>query len=91
MKIRVILLGQARSAAGRDRVEIECGGSATVAVVLALLAEQFGDTLRHVILDDAGKPHASVMLFLNDEQIRGMERALHDRDELTLMPPISGG
>ena len=92
MKIRIKLLGQARSAAQKDCDDIECGADATLDRVLGQLAEKYGDALRKILLDDRGKPHASVMLFVNEEQVYpGTPIFFRDGDELTIMPPISGG
>lgn len=92
MKIRIKLLAQARNAAERDSDEIDCDELATVDSALRLLAEKHGDALRRILIDGAGKPHASVLLFVNEEQVyAGTPLKFRDGDELTIMPPISGG
>ena len=92
MKIRIKLMGQARAAIGRGSDEIDCADSASVAFALNALAEKHGDALRRILFDDRNKPHTSVMLFVNDEQVVALQSCvLNEGDELTIMPPISGG
>ena len=92
MKIRIKWLGQARAAAGCDRDVYECENVPTIATVLSALVAKYGSALQRLLLDEHGAPHSSVMLFVNDEQVvAGTATALNDGDELTVMPPISGG
>ena len=92
MKIRIKLLAQARSAAGCDTDEIDSDELVTLDRALLLLAEKHGSALRRILFDCDEKPHASVLLFVNEEQVHpGTPLTFRDGDELTIMPPISGG
>ncbi len=46
------------------------------------------------LLDAQGRPRRYLSLFLNDEDVRhlsGLETAVQDGDELTVVPAIAGG
>jgi len=92
VKIRIKLLGQARAAAGIDCDTLECEHAPSIADVLHALAAKHGPALQRLLLDEHGAPQASVMLFVNDEQVvGGTASILSDDDDVTIMPPISGG
>ncbi len=89
MKVGVRYLAQLRQAAGRTVEQVEWPGPATLAGLVAALAERH-PSLRDVLLDPAGAPRASVLVFVGDEQA-GPDRPLSEGDEVTLMTPIAGG
>lgn len=72
------------------------GGRAVVesqgATVRAALAEIEG--VRHRVLDDQGRVRVHVNLFVNGAHIRdldGLDTAVQDGDEITILPAVSGG
>jgi len=92
VRIRIIFSAQARTAAGCSETSLEFSAPLTVTQALELVAQKYGDALRRIVLDEFGTVQASVMLFVNDEQILNDNACeLHDGDVLTVMPPISGG
>jgi adenylyltransferase/sulfurtransferase len=66
---------------------------ATVGDVLSALTTQFPD-LRKQIFNDEGKLRSFVNVYLNDEDIRYLDKtatAVSDADTLSLVPSIAGG
>lgn len=91
MKIIVQLLGQARHLAGFDQVEVEAPDGASVDDLVPDLTAGASDRLLTVLTEDH-KLRRSVMAILNDETIDPAARdTLKDGDELSLLPPMSGG
>ena len=80
MKIKVVLLGQYRSAASVNEFLLEIPSGATAAFVVARLR---AESLQPVI------PNEPVVA-LNYEQ-SSLESVLKDGDELALLPPVAGG
>lgn len=66
---------------------------ATVGDVVESLAQRY-PSLAPRLRDEAGKPYAFVVYYLNDEDIRlgdGFDASVNDGDEVTLVPAIAGG
>jgi molybdopterin converting factor small subunit len=77
--------------AGKQNV-VEVGG-ATVEEALRHLTSQYGDLRRHLYTDD-GKLRSFVNVYLNDEDIRYLEREktpVKPEDTLSIVPSIAGG
>lgn len=91
MAVRVIIPMALRQYAGKkDAIEIE---ATTVAEALSGLTSRYGDLRRHLYTDD-GKLRSFVNIYLNDEDIRYLQReqtAVHDNDVLSIVPSIAGG
>ena len=71
---------------------VEMGGS-TVGEVLTALTAQHGDLRKH-LFNDEGKLRSFVNVYLNDEDIRYLEKdktAVKDGDTLSIVPSIAGG
>lgn len=74
----------------QNSVEVE---GATVAQALSALTSRFGDLRKHLYTDE-GKLRSYVNVYLNDEDIRYMQKeqtALAASDTLTIVPSIAGG
>jgi molybdopterin converting factor small subunit len=92
IRVRVNYCAQARAAAGVASEEVELNGACTPAVLLAQVAQLRGDNLRRMILDGNAKPHPSVLLFVDDEQVSvNSTQPFKDGDEVEIVPPMSGG
>ena len=92
MKLTIHLLGQARQLAARERLEVDLPDGACVHDALPALLEGADPRLATVLADDEGNLRRSVMAILRDETIApGEANLLQDRDELSLLPPMSGG
>jgi len=80
-----------RQYAGKQAaVEVKAG---TVAEALDRLVAQHPDLRRHLFTDD-GKLRAFVNVYLNDEDIRYMQKeatALKESDNISIVPSIAGG
>jgi adenylyltransferase/sulfurtransferase len=66
---------------------------ATVAEAMAALVAQHPDLRRHLYADD-GKLRAFVNLYLNDEDIRYLQKeatAVKEGDNISIVPSIAGG
>jgi adenylyltransferase/sulfurtransferase len=71
---------------------IELSGS-TVGEVLTALTTQHADLRKH-LFNDEGKLRSFVNVYLNDEDIRYLEKdktAVKDGDTLSIVPSIAGG
>ncbi len=68
-------------------------GDTTVKAVLDKLVEQYGADFEKRILDK-GEVRRFVNLYVNGEDIRhlnGLESAVKDSDEISILPAVSGG
>ena len=77
-------------AAKNDTVEVP---AKTVGEALSSLTSQYADLRRHLYTDD-GKLRAFVNLYLNDEDIRYLQKEntpVRDGDTLSIVPSIAGG
>ncbi len=71
---------------------VELNGS-TVGEVLAALTTQHADLRKH-LFNDEGKLRSFVNVYLNDEDIRYLEKdktPVKDGDTLSIVPSIAGG
>ena len=71
---------------------VDVDGS-TVGEALTALTTRFGDLRKHLYTDE-GKLRSYVNVYLNDEDIRYMQKeqtALAEADTLTIVPSIAGG
>ena len=91
MQITIQLLGQARQLSASDRMAVEVAEGASVDDLIPLLLTEASNPLRDLLSDDS-RLRRSVMAILREETIdpsRG--DLLQDGDELSLLPPMSGG
>jgi molybdopterin converting factor small subunit len=67
--------------------------AATVGEAMSALVAQHPDLRKHLYTDD-GKLRAFVNLYVNDEDIRYLQKeatALNDGDNISIVPSIAGG
>lgn len=92
MYVTVKYWGQIKNAAGRASESVEVVEECTAQELVKRLAEERGEPLRGHLMDDEGRPRASLLLVVGDEQVSwDTPRKLEDGDLVTLLPPISGG
>jgi sulfur-carrier protein adenylyltransferase/sulfurtransferase len=91
MAHRILIPTPLRPFAGKqDIVEIDGG---TVGEILQSLVAKYGDLRRHLYNDD-GKLRSFVNIYVNDEDIRHLERektALKAGDTVSIVPSVAGG
>ncbi|MBI23697.1 MAG: hypothetical protein CMN05_08940 [Roseibacillus sp.] len=91
MKVTIQLLGQARQLAKSDRVTMEVPEGASVDDLVPGLLGEASERLLTVLVEDQ-RLRRSVMAILRDETIDpAAPNLLQDGDELSLLPPMSGG
>ncbi len=92
MKIQVEYYAHLRDAAGVGREELEVPEGATIEQLARTIAQKHGPRMRQLLLDSQGKPAAHLVFAVGDRQISAGECVvLHDRDQISILPPISGG
>jgi len=89
--MKILIPTPLRQYAGKqDAVEVP---AQTVGEALSRLTAQYSDLRRHLYTDD-GKLRAFVNLYLNDEDIRYLQKEntpVRDGDTLSIVPSIAGG
>lgn len=93
MIIDVQLMGQLRGMIAQDQLELELPDAATVQDAVRELAAN-EESARLQFLTEQGEIRPSLLLVINDHAIPARQASsivLTDRDQLTILPPISGG
>ena len=92
MQVHVEFAAQLRDVAGASRqtltVSDEC---ANVGALLKQLAEEHGDDLRKILMDENGQMSHWILVDLEGVMIRDQTTPLSDGNTLRLLSPISGG
>lgn len=68
--------------------------AATVGEAIDELAERYGDDFQDQLLDDDGELRRFVNLYVNGDDVRhgeGLDTAIEDDDEVSVLPAVSGG
>lgn len=88
---KIIIPTPLRQYAGKqEAVELK---AKTVGELLSQLVTQYGDLRRHLYTDD-GKLRSFVNVYLNDEDIRYLQKentAVKENDVVSIVPSIAGG
>ena len=86
--MKVLIPGPLRSYT-KERNKVEAAG-ATLAAVLADLDRRYpGIRFRMIDEQDAIRRH--IRIFVNGDEVRSLDLALHDSDEVIIMQALSGG
>ena len=80
MLINVLSFGVAREIVGQQNIRLECEENLTVKILRARLFNDFPDLKRL----------KKLAIAVNDEYV-GEETIINDKDEVILIPPVSGG
>ncbi len=92
MKVKVLYWAQIKKAAKTENEVVEVEDSTTPRQLVKKVAEDHGDPLRGFLLEEDGEPRKHLLLIVGDRHVNwDDEEALKDGEELTIMPPISGG
>jgi molybdopterin converting factor small subunit len=89
VRVFVEFFGPAREAADTVRQAVECEMPTTSHDLVARIAREHAGRLANLLLED-GRLSASVLVAVNDVQTVG-PMPLRDGDEITVVPPVSGG
>ena len=81
MRVRILFFGQLKEVAGRERDTLELPEGARVADLLRRYAE----------VKPALEPYYDAMAVALNQEYSEAEAALHEGDEVALIPPVSGG
>lgn len=81
MKIKVLLFGSCREAAGSGEIDLELSDTAVAGDAWASTTQRF---------PSLGRFERSVLLAVNEEHAR-KETKLKDGDTVAIFPPVSGG
>ena len=91
MTVTISYSAQVRAAAGTPVEKVDLPAPCSPAELVQYLC-RLHEPLRRVLLDGDGKPYASVLLFIGDEQVRwNTPRQVKDGDAISILSPISGG
>ena len=86
--MKVLIPGPLRTYT-KERNKVEAAG-ATLAAVLADLDRRYpGIRFRMIDEQDAIRRH--IRIFVNGDEVRSLDLALHDSDEVIIMQALSGG
>jgi molybdopterin converting factor small subunit len=92
MQVTLEYAAQLKRAAGVGSEILTLGDPSNVQDCIRSAAERHGGALRALLLKADGSLHASILVFVGNEQVRWDDpRELRDSDVVTLLPPISGG
>jgi molybdopterin converting factor small subunit len=81
MKVRVKLFAVAKELAGRDELEVQVSGGATIADVRQAVEAAIPELGRVLPL----------ALWAVDAEYAGDDTTVHERCDVALIPPVSGG
>jgi molybdopterin converting factor small subunit len=90
MHITLHYLAQLKRAAGLPLESVELDKPCTLGELLARLASDRAPSFRNLVLDDQGKPHPSLLVFVGEDQVSS-DRLMRDGDCVTLLTPMAGG
>ena len=66
----------------------------TVNSVLTILMKQFGESLKHELLDPTGNVKATYSILVNGKNVSlssGLDTKLEENDTLVILPVVEGG
>ena len=92
MNITVQYAAQLRQITGASSESITMSPGATVHELLHDLVDRYHERLGPLLLTADRRPQTSILVFVNDQQIRMNEASpLQTGDRVTLLSPIAGG
>ncbi len=93
MNVTVEYAAQVKQAAGVGSESIELATPCTLAELARQVAKRHGEPLSGILLDGAGAPRRSILVFLGEDQVRWDDDStlVRDGDIVTLLSPVSGG
>ncbi len=94
IEVRIILLGVFRAFSNKSQVSVKLRNH-TVRDAILLLAESLSAEAKRLLVDpELGDARPNALILVNGKEInvlKGLETALEDGDEVTLIPVSHGG
>lgn len=90
--VKVVFPSVVTSATNGER-EVEVTAS-TLREALDKLVARYGETFRERILDPSGKPKRLLNFYVNGKNVRFLDQLntfVEEKDEITILPTVSGG
>ena len=94
MQVRVRLFGDIAAMAGQSSLAVDLSDQADVAALLAALDRITGRAVSASILFNPQTIHPAVAVLINGSNVflgQGLQTSLHEGDQVSVMPLISGG
>jgi len=96
VKVKVEYLGHIRTIIGSVREEeVEIRDGSSVADLLMVLSEKYGDPFKKAVYEKSGTDvKSNYIITVNGyllNQLKGLETELKNNDHVTLLPIVSGG
>ena len=96
MEVKVEYLGHIRNIIGSVREEeVEIREGSSVANLLMVLSEKYGDPFKKAVYEKSGTDvKSNYIITVNGyllNQLKGLETKLSNNDHVTLLPIVSGG
>lgn len=99
MQVRVRLFGDIAAMAGQSSLAVDLGDQADVAALLAALDRSTGRAVSASVLFNPQTIHPAVAILVNGSNVllgkgpqgNGLQMPLHEGDQVSVMPLISGG
>ena len=92
MKVETRYWGQIKKAAGCGAETIDVDDRTSLADLVRELASRHGDDFRRLVVDDEGAPRSSLLIVVDDEQVRwDTPPPLRDGVQVSFLSPIAGG
>ncbi|NIS63229.1 MAG: hypothetical protein GTO13_21820 [Proteobacteria bacterium] len=92
--VRVKLSGFLSSLVSESELEVEVAARSTVADLIGMLTERFGDAFRKAIVDREGRLHGGIVVMLNRRTVLPRKIAktvINEESDLTILPLVGGG
>ena len=91
MKVTVEYAAQVKKATGKGGEDVELPDGSSLQELVHTIATQYSDEVSRVLLNETGQLHPSILVFVDDEQLRDSDALLADGQRVTFLSPISGG
>lgn len=91
VEVTVEYAAQVKRATGIASETIKLDPDNSIQQLAASIVEKHGDEARRVLLDSGGILQPSILIFVDDEQVRDPSTKLANGQRVTFLSPISGG
>jgi molybdopterin converting factor small subunit len=92
MRIQVKFTSQLRKLAGCMQLELDVDEYPTADQIVAEISKVGNHALQHALVDEAGQPRSSIMVFVDNELVaKDQSLRLSERSDVLVTTLISGG